>query len=168
MCLALSVGMVGLIAFAPPLTANSGNSRLVTVLGGSATFGTAFLIALVIAKMLALAFSQAAGFLGGFVFPLIFIGGTAGVVVNDIFPQIPIELAVGTLLASVAGAILAAPVSLHLDCSRHGSNRAYGIGSRLYFRCYCAYDAGNRTLLYRERKNPQDAAAWLMAEWMLR
>ena len=87
---------------------------MTTPLANSATLGTAFLIAIVIAKMLALAFSQAAGFLGGFVFPLIFIGGTAGVVVNDIFPQIPITLAVGTLLASVAGAILAAPVSLIL------------------------------------------------------
>ena len=106
--------LVGLIAFALPLTANSGNSQLVTVLANSATLGTVFLIAIVIAKMLALALSQSAGFLGGFVFPLIFIGGTAGVVVNDIFPQIPITLAVGTLLASVAGAILAAPVSLIL------------------------------------------------------
>ncbi len=52
--------------------------------------------------------------MGGFVFPLIFIGGTAGVLVNTIFPQIPIALAVGCMLAAVAGAILNAPVSLIL------------------------------------------------------
>ena len=111
---AVGGALVGLIAFALPLSANSGNSQLVTILQDSATFGVAFLIAVLLAKMLALAFSQAAGFLGGFVFPLIFVGGTAGVLVSNVFPGIPIELAVGCLLAAVAGAILAAPVSLIL------------------------------------------------------
>jgi H+/Cl- antiporter ClcA len=106
--------LVGLIAFALPLVANSGSSQLVTVLQNSAVYGTAFLVAILIGKMLVLALSQAAGFLGGFVFPLIFIGGTAGVLVNTLFPQIPIALAVGSLLAAVAGAILNAPVSLIL------------------------------------------------------
>ena len=106
--------LVGLIAFALPLVANSGSSQLVTVLQNSAEYGAAFLLAILIGKMLILALSQAAGFLGGFVFPLIFIGGTAGVLVNTIFPQIPIALAVGSLLAAVAGAILNAPVSLIL------------------------------------------------------
>jgi H+/Cl- antiporter ClcA len=106
--------LVGLIAFALPLVANSGSSQLVTVLQNSAVYGAAFLVAILIGKMLVLALSQAAGFLGGFVFPLIFIGGTAGVLVNTIFPQIPIALAVGSLLAAVAGAILNAPVSLIL------------------------------------------------------
>jgi H+/Cl- antiporter ClcA len=106
--------LVGLIAFALPLVANSGSSQLVTVLQNSAVYGAAFLFAILIGKMLILALSQAAGFLGGFVFPLIFIGGTAGVLVNTLFPQIPIALAVGSLLAAVAGAILNAPVSLIL------------------------------------------------------
>ncbi len=109
---AVGGALVGLIAFALPLVANSGNSQLVTILENSAAYGTTFLIAIVIAKMFALALSQATGFLGGFVFPLIFIGGTAGVVVNSIFPTIPIALSVGALLAAVAGAILNAPVSL--------------------------------------------------------
>ena len=106
--------MVGLIAFALPLAAISGNSQLMTILQDSATFGVTFPIAVLLAKMLALAFCQAARFLGGFVFPLIFVGGTAGVLVSNVFPGIPIELAVGCLPAAVAGAILAAPVSLIL------------------------------------------------------
>jgi H+/Cl- antiporter ClcA len=106
--------LVGLITFALPLVANSGSSQLGTILQNSALYGAAFLVAILIAKMLALALSQAAGFLGGFVFPLIFIGGTAGVLVNNIFPDIPIALAVGSMLAAVAGAILNAPVSLIL------------------------------------------------------
>ena len=111
---AVGGALVGLIAFVLPLSANSGNAQLVTILQDSATFGVAFLIAVLLAKMLALAFSQAAGFLGGFVFPLIFVGGVAGILVSNVFPGIPIQLAVGCLLAAVAGAILAAPVSLIL------------------------------------------------------
>ena len=106
--------LVGLITFALPLVANSGSSQLGTILQNSAVYGAAFLVAILIAKMLVLALSQATGFLGGFVFPLIFIGGTSGVLVNTIFPDIPIALAVGCMLAAVAGAILNAPVSLIL------------------------------------------------------
>jgi H+/Cl- antiporter ClcA len=111
---ALGGALVGLIAYALPLVANSGNSQLGTLLQNAAMFGTAFLIVILVAKMLILALSQATGFMGGFVFPLIFIGGTAGVLVNTVFPGIPIALAVGCMLAAVAGAILNAPVSLIL------------------------------------------------------
>jgi H+/Cl- antiporter ClcA len=111
---AIGGALVGLITFALPLVANSGSSQLGTILQNSALYGAAFLVAILIAKMLALSLSQATGFLGGFVFPLIFIGGTAGVLVNNIFPDIPIALAVGCLLAAVAGAILNAPVALIL------------------------------------------------------
>ncbi len=111
---AIGGALVGLITFALPLVANSGNSQLGTILQNSTLYGATFLVAILIAKMLALSLSQASGFLGGFVFPLIFIGGTAGVLVNNIFPDIPIALAVGCMLAAVAGAILNAPVSLIL------------------------------------------------------
>jgi H+/Cl- antiporter ClcA len=107
-------GLVGLLAFALPLTATSGSSQLTTELEISATLGTAFVVAILIAKMLAVALSQASGFLGGIVFPIIFIGGTAGVLVNNIFPSIPVALSVGALLAAVPGAFLGAPVSLIL------------------------------------------------------
>ncbi len=106
--------LVGLLAFALPLTATSGSSQLTTELEISATLGTAFVAAILIAKMFAIALSQSSGFLGGVVFPIIFVGGTAGVLVNSIFPAIPIALSVGALLAAVPGAFLGAPVSLIL------------------------------------------------------
>ena len=111
---AVGGAFVGLLAFALPLTATSGNSQLSAELEISATLGVAFLAAVLLAKMFAIAFSQASGFLGGVVFPIIFIGGTAGVLVNNIFPDIPIALSVGALLAAVPGAFLGAPVSLIL------------------------------------------------------
>ncbi len=106
--------LVGLLAFALPLTATSGSSQLTTELEISASLGAAFLVAILLAKMFAVALSQASGFLGGVVFPIIFIGGTAGVLVNSVFPGIPIALSVGALLAAVPGAALGAPVSLIL------------------------------------------------------
>lgn len=111
---AVGGALVGLIAFALPLTATSGSSQLTTELEISVTLGAAFVAAILIAKMFAIALSQSSGFLGGVVFPIIFIGGTAGVLVNSIFPDIPIALAVGALLAAVPGAFLGAPVSLIL------------------------------------------------------
>ena len=106
--------LVGLIAFALPLTATSGNSQLAAELQISAELGAGFLVLLLVAKMFAVTLSQSSGFLGGVVFPIIFIGGTAGVLVNNLFPAIPIALSVGALLAAVPGAFLSAPVSLIL------------------------------------------------------
>ncbi len=106
--------IVGLIAFALPLTATSGSSQLATELQISATIGFGFLVAVLIAKMFAVALSESSGFLGGIVFPIIFIGGTAGLLVHSIFPDLPIALCVGAMLAAVPGAFLSAPVSLVL------------------------------------------------------
>jgi len=111
---AVGGALIGLIAFALPLTATSGSSQLTTELEISTTLGTTFLVAILIAKMFAVALSQSSGFLGGVVFPIIFVGGTAGVLVNNIFPDVPIALSVGALLAAVPGAFLGAPVSLIL------------------------------------------------------
>jgi H+/Cl- antiporter ClcA len=62
--------------------------------------------------MVAIALSQSSGFLGGVVFPSIFLGGTAGLLVHSIFPGLPIALCVGAMLAAVPGAFLNAPLSL--------------------------------------------------------
>jgi len=48
-----------------------------------------------VGKMVAITLSQEAGFLGGTVFPILFIGGTAGIVVHGVLTDIPIALAVG-------------------------------------------------------------------------
>lgn len=106
--------LVGLIAFALPLTANSGNSQLATEIQLSGTMGAGFIAAILIGKMIAIAISQESGFMGGVVFASIFLGGTAGILVNAIFPAIPITLSVGALLAAVPGAFFNAPVTLLL------------------------------------------------------
>jgi H+/Cl- antiporter ClcA len=104
--------LVGLIAFALPLTATAGSTQLGIELGIAETMGAGLIAAILIAKMIAIALSQSSGFLGGIVFPAIFLGGTAGLLVHSIFPGIPIALCVGGMLAAVPGAFLNAPLAL--------------------------------------------------------
>lgn len=104
--------LVGLIAFALPLTATAGSVQLGIELETSETIGSGLLAAILIGKMIAISISQSSGFLGGIVFPAIFLGGTAGLLVHSIFPSIPIALCVGAMLAAVPGAFLNAPLAL--------------------------------------------------------
>ncbi len=104
--------LVGLIAFALPLTATAGSKQLGTELEIAETMGVFFIAAILIGKMIAISISQSSGFLGGIVFPAIFLGGTAGLLVHSLFPSIPIALCVGGMLAAVPGAFLNAPLAL--------------------------------------------------------
>jgi H+/Cl- antiporter ClcA len=104
--------LVGLISFALPLTATAGSSQLGMALEISESMGAGLLAAILVSKMIAIALSQSSGFLGGIVFPAIFLGGTAGLLVHSLFPGIPIALCVGAMLAAVPGAFLKAPIAL--------------------------------------------------------
>jgi H+/Cl- antiporter ClcA len=104
--------MVGLISFALPLSATAGSKQLATELQIYGTLGAGFIAAILVAKMFAIAISQSSGFLGGIVFPSIFLGGTAGLLVHSLFPSIPVALCVGAMLAATPGAFLNAPLAL--------------------------------------------------------
>ena len=64
--------------------------------------------------MATFAVSQASGFVGGPIFPSLFIGGTAGVLVHQVIPGVPLGLAFTCLLAAVPGALAPAPFSMVL------------------------------------------------------
>ena len=106
--------LVGLIAVALPLTLTSGSAQLGTVIQNATVFTVGFVAAVLVAKILAVSLSLSAGFLGGNVFPMIFIGGTAGVLVHLLIPDIPLSLSVAAMMAAVPGAFLNAPLSLTL------------------------------------------------------
>ena len=113
--------LVGFLAFALPLTVGAGNSQLTAVIDNSAALGVGLLLAVLVGKMLAMALSLAAGFIGGNVLPMLFVGGTAGVVVHLLFPGIPYAIAVGCMLAAVPGAhIRRRSASRRSPCSRSG------------------------------------------------
>jgi H+/Cl- antiporter ClcA len=104
----------GLVGVALPLTLFTGSDQLKTVLKDAGTLGLGLLVAILIAKMLTFAVSQASGFVGGPIFPALFIGGTAGVIVHQVIPGVPLGLAFTCLLAAVPGSLVAAPFSMVL------------------------------------------------------
>ena len=104
----------GLVGVMLPLTMFTGSDQLTVVLDNAGTLGVGLLIALVLAKILTFAVSQASGFVGGPIFPALFLGGTAGVVVNQVFTGVPLGLAFTCLLAAVPGSVVSAPFSMVL------------------------------------------------------
>jgi H+/Cl- antiporter ClcA len=109
---AVGGALVGLIAFALPLTVGAGNDQLTTMIDESASISIWLLLAVLVGKMLAMAISLATGFIGGNVLPMLFVGGTAGVMAHLMFPDIPEAIAVGSMLAAVPGATIKAPIGL--------------------------------------------------------
>jgi H+/Cl- antiporter ClcA len=105
---------LGLIAVAFPLTLASGKARLGVAIDSVETLGAALLIAVVVAKIVAVAISLTTGFIGGPVMPALFIGGTAGLAVHALFPDIPIALAFSAMLVAVPGVSIGAPFSMIL------------------------------------------------------
>ena len=110
----LGGAIFGLVGVALPLTLFTGSAQLNTVITDAGTLGLGLLVALLIGKMLTFGVSQASGFIGGPIFPSLFIGGTAGVLVHQVFPGVPLGLAFTCLLAAVPGAMVAAPFSMVL------------------------------------------------------
>jgi len=104
----------GIVGVALPPTMFSGTDQLTSVLKGAGTLGLGLCVATLIAKMLTYAVSQGSGFVGGPLFPSLFIGGTAGVIVHQAIPGVPLGLAFTCLLPAVLGALAAAPFAMVL------------------------------------------------------
>jgi H+/Cl- antiporter ClcA len=104
----------GIVGVALPLTLFTGSSQLTTVLHDAGTLGIGLLVAIVIAKIGTFAVSQSSGFIGGPIFPSLFIGGTAGVFVHEVIPSVPLGLAFTCVFAAVPGALVSAPFTVVL------------------------------------------------------
>jgi H+/Cl- antiporter ClcA len=104
----------GVVGVALPLTLFTGSAQLSTVLDDAGTLGVGLLAAVVLAKVLTFAVSQASGFIGGPIFPALFIGGSAGVLVHEVLGSVPLGLAFTCVFAAVPGALVAAPFTIVL------------------------------------------------------
>ncbi len=104
----------GFIGVALPLTLFTGSDQLKSVLQDAGTLGLGLLVAILFAKILAFALCMGSGFIGGPIFPSLFIGGTAGVAVHETFSSVPLGLAFSCMFAAVAGALVAAPFAMAL------------------------------------------------------
>jgi H+/Cl- antiporter ClcA len=103
---------IGVIAVCFPLTLGSGKAQLPDMIAEADELGAWLLVAVVLAKIVAMAISLATGFIGGPVMPTLFIGGAAGVATHVIFPDLPIALTLSCLLVAVPGASIKAPFSM--------------------------------------------------------
>ena len=106
--------MFGIVGVALPLTMFSGGDELAAMLNGAGTLGLGLTIAILIAKMFTYAISQGSGFVGGPIFPALFLGGTAGIIVHQAIPGVPLGLAFSCLLPAVLGTLAAAPFAMVL------------------------------------------------------
>lgn len=104
--------LLGLLGMALPITLFLGTDGLKTTTSEAAEIGFALLIVFVLAKMLALSGALSFGFIGGPIFPLLFVGATLGSAVNLAIPEIPMALAVGCFMAAVPAAIVPIPLAL--------------------------------------------------------
>jgi H+/Cl- antiporter ClcA len=104
--------VIGLLAYLVPLTLFSGSANLEVIVDQGPSLGVGLLIAAVLAKMITFAVSLSTGFIGGTVFPMLFIGGAVGMALHTIIPGIPAGLAVPAAMAAVPGAAVPIPFSL--------------------------------------------------------
>ena len=108
---------IGLIAFAFPQTLFFSEAQIQTVIETGAGLGVGMLIAIAVAKMFAISFTLHSGFLGGFIFPLFFIGANAGYAVSLLVPQVHPTVGMVCLMAAVNVAVTKTPVSTSIILS---------------------------------------------------
>lgn len=105
---------LGVIAMLVPLTLGSGKSELAVEIANLEQLGAGLLVVVVFAKVLAMSLSLATGFIGGPVMPTLFIGGTAGLAIHLLMPELPIAMAFSAMLVAVPGVSVGAPFSMVL------------------------------------------------------
>ena len=108
---------IGLIAFVYPQTLFFSEEQIHTVIEAGATLGAATLLAIALAKMFAISFTLHSGFLGGFIFPLFFIGANTGLAIALLIPDLHPTVAMVCLMAAVNVAVTKTPVSTSIILS---------------------------------------------------
>jgi len=76
----------GGINVAAPLSIGDGSAQLNSVISDGTTMGVGILIGNALLKLVCLGLAQGAGFVGGFFFPMFYVGTTAGVLIHMAFP----------------------------------------------------------------------------------
>ncbi|MEO0884626.1 MAG: chloride channel protein [Cyanobacteria bacterium J06634_6] len=108
---------IGLIAFVFPQTLFFSEEQIHTVIEAGSTLGVAMLLLIAVAKMFAISFTLHSGFLGGFIFPLFFIGANVGLAIAIAVPQVHPTVGMVCLMAAVNVAVTKTPVSTSIILS---------------------------------------------------
>ena len=104
--------LLGLLAVALPTTIGLGTTQMSVVTQQAATIGIVLLFVFALAKIVALSGALNFGFIGGPIFPLLFVGSCFGAIIHLIFPQVPIALALGCMIVAVPAAVVPIPLAL--------------------------------------------------------
>lgn len=108
---------VAVIGFAMPLTLFSGQTGMGEIFSETTTIATLTLVALIILKAVSLGASLGAGFYGGPIFPMFLMGGALGVLLHQLIPALPLELAVAGSMAALGSALAFIPLSMAILAS---------------------------------------------------
>lgn len=108
---------IGLIAVFFPQTLFFSEEQIHTVIETGKALGVATLLLIAVAKMFAISFTLHSGFLGGFIFPLFFIGANVGLAISLAVPQIHPTLGMVCLMAAVNVAVTKTPISTSIILS---------------------------------------------------
>ena len=103
---------LGLVAMALPLTLFLGTEGLADVATDPAALGAGLIVASVIAKIVATTGALSFGFVGGPIFPLLFVGGGMGAVTHLAIDDIPLALAMTAMMAAVPSSVIPVPLSV--------------------------------------------------------
>jgi H+/Cl- antiporter ClcA len=104
--------LLGLLAFTLPTTIGLGTTQMSVITQQAAEIGVILLIVFAIAKIIALSGALNFGFIGGPIFPLLFVGSCLGSLVHLIFPQVPLALALGCMIVAVPAAVVPIPLAV--------------------------------------------------------
>lgn len=108
---------IGLIAFVFPQTLFFSEQQIQTVIETGATLSVGLLLAIAVAKMFAIGFTLHCGFLGGFIFPLFFIGANVGLAISLAVPHVHPTVGMVCLMAAVNVAVTKTPISTSIILS---------------------------------------------------
>ena len=106
------IGGVGLgsVAAFLPLVLFSGEDQTAELIHNAAEIGAVMLIVLALAKLLVTCFILAAGWKGGYLFPILFVGVALGLATHLLFPAIPVAVAVAATLGGAVVGTLRSPL----------------------------------------------------------
>jgi len=111
--LIVGVGLViGLIALLHPITLFYGERQIEQVIRIGTHYSPQILVTAAVFKVFALSLCLHGGFRGGVVFPLLFVGSCMGMAAHQVFPAIPVSVALVTTMAAVTVAVTKTPLSL--------------------------------------------------------
>ncbi len=108
---------IGLIALAFPQTLFFSEEQIQMVIETGTTLSVGLLLAIAAAKILAISVTLHSGFLGGFIFPLFFIGANVGMAIALAVPQVHPTVGMVCLMAAVNVAVTKTPISTSIILS---------------------------------------------------